>query len=142
MEDIQIKELKVHQDGDEGHLYEGLRDDDKLFDGKFGQTLISVVNPGIKKGLHKHEKQIDYTLCIKGRLLYVAVNSETKEVKTFELGEKNPIMLKVPIGWWHGYMPLDNKEAVILHVMDKAYDNNDPDTQELDVNAFGDIWKL
>jgi len=143
MKEIEIKELKIHFDKDEGYLFETLRNDDKLFEGKFGQALISVVYAGIKKGLHKHEKQTDYTTCVKGRLLYIAVKEEKgkKEVKKWILDEKKPILLKIPSGWWHGYMALDGKEAVILHVMDKAYNNREPDTEERNVNYFGDIWR-
>ena len=143
MDRIKIKELKIHSD-DKGYLFETLRNDDELFDGKFGQALISVVYPNVIKGLHKHEKQTDYTVCVRGNCKYCVVKEENGkvEVKTFFIGEKNPVMIKIPPGLWHGYMPLGNERATILHLMDKSYDVNDPDTERLDVYAFGDVWTV
>ena len=34
LEEIKIKKLKIHKD-DRGYLFEGLRQDDSLFDGKY-----------------------------------------------------------------------------------------------------------
>jgi len=140
---IEIKDLKIWAD-DQGYLFETIRADDKIFEGKFGQVLVSVLYPGTIKGLHKHEKQTDYTTCIKGNIKYVAVlenNGEIK-IKTFIIGERNPILIKTPPGIWHGYMPLANKEAIVLHLMDKTFDPKNDDTQRKDPFAFGDVWSV
>ncbi|MCK9596960.1 dTDP-4-dehydrorhamnose 3,5-epimerase family protein [Candidatus Pacearchaeota archaeon] len=138
--EIEIKNLKIFGD-DKGYLFEGLRADDKLFNGEFGQCLISVLYPGVIKGLHKHSKQIDYTCCIKGNLKYVLVKEGENgiETKIITLGEKNPILIKTTPGLWHGYMALD-KEAIVLHVMNKPYKINEDDTKRLDPYHFGDLW--
>lgn len=140
---VEIKELKVFNLGKEGKLFETLRSDDKIYEGRFGQNLISEVNPGIIKGLHKHNKQTEYTTCVSGNILYVAIkeNENGAEIKKFVIGEKNPIMLKTPPGIWHGYTPLDGKRALILYTMDRAYNPKDVDTEERDVMSFGDVWK-
>ncbi len=137
---VEIKELKVFLD-DRGYLFEGLRKDDKLFDGEYGQCLISIVFPGAVKGWHRHKKQIDYTICIKGNVKYCVVEEKgNKEVKTFYLGENNPILIKVPPGIWHGYTPIGNKEAVLLTITNITYDLND--TEKKDFMAFGDVWSV
>jgi len=133
---IKVKKLKIHAD-QRGYLFEGLRKDDAIFGGKYGQTLISVVYPGVVKGWHKHKRQTDYTMCIKGNILYGI--GDGKKTKTFVMGEKNLILIKVPPGFWHGYMAID-KEAIIVHVMDITYDPDD--TEAKDINAFGDVWKI
>jgi len=135
LKDIKLKKLVIHKD-DRGYLFEGLRKDDKLFDGVFGQCLISVVYPNVIKGLHKHTKQTDYTLCAKGRLLYIAADG--KRVKKFLLDSNDPILIKVPPGIWHGYKALD-EEVIVVHIMDTTYDPNDTDSK--DPMAFGDVWK-
>lgn len=142
--EIQIKNLKIFAN-DQGYLFETLRNDDELFDGKFGQTLISVIYPGVIKGLHKHEKQTDYTTCIKGNIKYVTIKEKsdgTKEIKTFIIGERNPILVKTPPGIWHGYTPLSNEEAVILHLEDEVYNPKEDDTQRKDPFEFGDLWSV
>ncbi|MCK5023167.1 MAG: dTDP-4-dehydrorhamnose 3,5-epimerase family protein [Candidatus Aenigmarchaeota archaeon] len=134
MKGVEIKELKIHSDG-RGYLFEGLRKDDKIFSGSFGQTLISVVNPGVIKGWHRHEKQTDYTLCAKGNIVYGV--SDGKNTETYVIGEKHNVMIKVSPGIWHGYMAI-GKEALIVHVMDTIFDPKD--TERKDPMFFGDVW--
>jgi len=90
--EIQIKKLNIFAN-DQGYLFETLRADDKIFDGKFGQVLVSAVYPGIIKGLHLHKKQTDYTACIKGNMKYIAIKintDKTIKINTFIVGEKIP----------------------------------------------------
>jgi dTDP-4-dehydrorhamnose 3,5-epimerase len=134
MKGVEFKDLVVHAD-DRGYLFEGLRKDDKLFGGKFGQVLISVVFPGEVKGWHLHRKQTDYTLCAKGNILYGL--SDGKECEMFVLGENDRRMVKTPPGVWHGYKAI-GKEAVIVHVMDTVFDPDD--TERKDPGEFGDVW--
>ena len=139
---IKIKKLNVFAN-DQGYLFETLRNDDEMFDNKFGQVLVSEVYPGIIKGLHLHKKQTDYTTCIKGNLKYVAIklnNDGTFIINTFTPGEKNPILIKCPPGIWHGYTPLSNQPATVLHLMDVAYNPEYPDTERKDPYEFGDFW--
>src|SRR3989344_3269559 len=74
--DIKIKKLNLFAN-DQGYLFETLRADDELFDGEFGQVLISELYPGIIKGLHRHSKQTDYTTCIKGNIKYVIAKEDS-----------------------------------------------------------------
>ena len=140
---VKVKKLNSFFD-EEGELFETLRCDDEIFSGVFGQNLISIVKPGIIKGLHFHRKQTEYTTCIKGNILYVAikeVNGQDLIIEKFEVGERNRILIKTEPGIWHGYTPLDGREAVVLYTMDKAYNHKDPDTEDKDPFAFGDIWE-
>ncbi len=144
LDHVEFKKLNVFAN-DQGYLFETLRDDDEIFDGVFGQVLVSELYPGVIKGLHRHWKQTDYTTCIKGNIKYVVAKEKkdgTADVKIYTIGEKNPVLIKTPPGLWHGYMPLGNERATILHLMDKSYDVNDPDTDRLDVYAFGDVWTV
>jgi len=138
-----IKELDTFAN-DQGHLL-SIRKDNQFFEGKVGQALVSTIYPGVIKGLHLHEKQTDYTTCIKGNIKYISIkeNSDgTKEIKTYILGERNPIIVKTSPGTWHGYMPLANQEATILHLMDEEYNPDNDDTQRRDPFYFGDVWSV
>ena len=143
MEGLEFKQIKIFAN-DQGYLFETVRKDDKIFDGQFGQVLVSVLYPGIIKGLHKHELQTDYTTCIKGNIKYCVVKEKDgkPEIEAYIIGEKNPVVIKVPPGIWHGYSPLSSKEAIVLHLMDKTYDPKNDDTERKDPCAFGDIWTV
>ena len=141
---IEIKKLNIFAN-DQGYLFETIRADDKIYGGKFGQVLVSVLYPGVVKGWHLHNKQTEYTTCTNGNIKYVALkeNSDgTKSVQIVMMGEKNPIAIKVPTGVWHGYMPLANKEATVLHLMDTPFDIKDDDTMRKDPYEFGDFWTV
>lgn len=137
-----VKALTVFVD-ERGALFEGLRKDDALFDGSFGQTLVTTVYPGVVKGWHKHERQTDYTLCASGNVKYcVAYEQPGKPptVETFYFGEQRPALIKVPPGIWHGYTPIGGQPALLVHLMDIVFDPTD--TQRKDPLAFGDVWSV
>ena len=141
---LEVKPLKIFAN-DQGYLFETLRSDDKLYNGQFGQVLISEVYPNVIKGFHLHEKHDEYTACLKGNVKYIAVKEYEdgkKKVNTFVIGEKNPALIKVPRNVWHGYMPLEGKSASLMYVTSRPYNSKDPDTKEKDVYAFGDLWTV
>ena len=144
IEGVAIKKLKVFAN-EQGYLFETLRKDDHFFDGTFGQVLLFEVYPGVIKGYHLHEKHDEYVTCVKGNVKYVLVKEYpdgTKKINTFVIGERNPMLIKIPKGLWRGYMPLENKSALVMDIMSRPYDPNDPDTQEKDLFAFGDVWTI
>ncbi|VVB83556.1 Uncharacterised protein [uncultured archaeon] len=129
---------------DQGYLI-SIRKDNNIFNGNVGQALVSVLYPGIIKGLYLNETQTECTTCIKGNIKYVSIKEKedgTKEVKTFIIGERNPILVKTSPKIWHGYTPLANKEAVILHLIDKEYNPQEKATQRRDPFYFGDVWTV
>ncbi|MEK6871646.1 MAG: methyltransferase domain-containing protein [Nanoarchaeota archaeon] len=144
IEGVAIKKLKIFAN-EQGYLFETLRNDDPFFGGAFGQALVFEVYPGVLKGYHLHEKHDEYITCVKGNIKYIVVKEYpdgSKKINTFIIGERNPMLLKIPRGLWRGYMPLENKSAMIMDIMSKPYDPRDPDTQEKDVFAFGDVWTV
>jgi len=138
---IQIKPLKIFKD-EEGSAFETLRSDDPIFGGDFGQNFISTTNPGVIKGLHKHDNLTEYTTCLKGNILYVAIK-ETPEgpiIQKVPMGEDNMVLVKNAPGIWHGYIVLPGDDAIILYTMDKPYDSNNIDQETRDPQFYGDIW--
>ncbi|MCL5018362.1 MAG: dTDP-4-dehydrorhamnose 3,5-epimerase family protein [Candidatus Pacearchaeota archaeon] len=138
MEGVETKDLKIFRD--ERGAMVSFRADDEIFNGKFGQALVSFLYPDVIKGLHLHKSQTDFAACIKGTALYVAVkeNKNGNEIETFIIGEDNPLLIKVSPGIWHGYKALE-KEAIMMHTMDEMYDSSD--TEKKDPFYFGDLWR-
>lgn len=140
---LTIKPLRIFEDK-EGKLFETLRADDDIFGGKFGQNLVSFVKPGVVKGFHLHHKQTEYTTCIKGDILYVAIRKVAKkklEMERIFIGERNPKLIRTDPGIWHGYTPLNREGAIVLYTMDKPYNPKDTDTEDKSPYAFGGkIW--
>ena len=124
------KKLNVHAD-ERGWLMEILRCDDKQFD-KFGQVYITTAYPGVVKGWHYHKKQIDNLTCISGMMKVVLYDSRKdsptyKQINEFFIGDKNPLLITVPAGVFHGFKAIGTKIAYFLNVASKAYNYDAPD---------------
>jgi dTDP-4-dehydrorhamnose 3,5-epimerase len=134
IEGVEIKELRVIAD-ERGWVMEVLRKDDKIFK-EFGQVYISTAYPGVVKAWHMHRKQTDNFTCI-GGMMKVALYDGRKgsqtygEVNEFFVGEKNPILITVPPGVYHGFKAIGEKTAIFLNIPDKVYDWKKPDEYRL-----------
>ena len=142
--DAPEKKLKVFAN-DQGYLFETLRNDDVFYNKEFGQVLIFEIYPGVIKGYHLHEKHDEYVTCVKGNIKYVVAKEYpdgSRKINKFVIGEKNPVLIKIPKGLWRGYMPLGNQSAMVMDIMSRPYDSKDPDTKEKDPYEFGDVWTV
>ena len=71
------------------------------------------------------------------------VSKESKvEINEFFIGEKNPVIIKIPPKMWHGYMALGKEPATILYLVTKPYNHDKPDEERKSWDAFGDIWTV
>lgn len=130
IEGVLIKKLKVIPD-ERGRLMEMLRSDDSLFI-KFGQIYMTSTYPGVVKGWHYHNKQIDNIVAVKGMLKLVIYDpregSKTKgEVSEFFIGEYNPVLIQVPNGLYHGWKCVSESEAIVINCPTEVYDYEEPD---------------
>lgn len=134
IKDVEIKKLKFIPD-ERGWLIEILRCDDEIFE-KFGQVYITTAYSEVVKAWHYHKKQIDNFTCIKGMMKVVLYdareNSETyKEINEFFIGEKNPLLIKVPPMVYHGFKAIGDETAYFLSVPTLPYNREEPDEYRL-----------
>jgi dTDP-4-dehydrorhamnose 3,5-epimerase len=127
---VVIKPLKVNVD-ERGSLTEILRVDDEVFE-KFAQVYVSLNYPGVIRAWHYHKKQNDFFAVVKGMVkvaLYDArENSPTRgEVNEYFLGERNNIILRIPIGVMHGYKTIGVEPSLLLNFPTEVYNRSEPD---------------
>ena len=127
---VVIKQLKVNVD-ERGSLTEILRVDDEVFE-KFAQVYVSLNYPGVIRAWHYHKKQNDFFAVVKGMVkvaLYDArENSPTRgEVNEYFIGERNNIILRIPIGVMHGYKTIGVEPSLLLNFPTEVYNRNEPD---------------
>ena len=132
---VKVKQLKVVSD-ERGRVMEMLRNDDELFV-KFGQVYYTTAYPGIVKGWHYHEKQIDNFVVVKGMMKVVLYDrredSPTKgEINEFFMGDHNPILLQIPIGVLHGFKCISENEAMVINITTEPYNRENPDEYRVD----------
>jgi dTDP-4-dehydrorhamnose 3,5-epimerase len=130
IQDVVIKPLKVIAD-ERGYLMEMLRVDDPLFK-SFGQVYCSVAYPGVVKGWHYHKVQWDNFVIVSGMMKVVLYDmrdgSPTKgEVNEFFMGEKNPVLLRIPPGVAHGMKGMEPMGGMLINTPSHPYHYTEPD---------------
>ena len=131
---VQTKQLRLNVD-ERGFLMEVMRPDWDVFE-KFGQVYVTSAYPNVVKGWHYHKKQYDNFVCVKG-MMKVALfdprdNSPTKGmVNEFFIGERNPMLVKIPPYVYHGFKCIGTEEALIVNVPTGTYNYGEPDEYRL-----------
>ncbi len=135
---VKIKDLKVIPD-ERGWLMEILRNDDEIFK-KFGQVYLTTAYPSVVKAWHYHKIQTDNFTCIKG-MMKVALYDNRKDsltygkINEFFIGEKNPKLISVPPGVYHGFKAIGTDTAFFISIPDEAYNKDIPDEFRLAPDA-------
>jgi dTDP-4-dehydrorhamnose 3,5-epimerase len=93
------------------------------------QTNISFARRGVIKGLHYHERgQDDLFACLQGRVRIVALERETGETFSLDIGDDNLVAVYMPGHLAHGYEALT--DAVFCYHVTEEYDPEQPDEHE------------
>lgn len=130
IEGSNIKKLAVHRD-ERGQLFEILRSDEEIFE-NFGQTYITVCNPGWVKGWHYHKLQTDFFCVVKGTAKIVLIDWREKSptykgVQEHLLSDEEPHLLRIPNGVLHGFECMGDKPCWIMNIPTRAYNSQQPD---------------
>jgi dTDP-4-dehydrorhamnose 3,5-epimerase-like enzyme len=103
-----------------------------------GQINISVVNSTEHiVAWHKHDIQVDYWFCVKGSFK-VGLATEEEGCNFEYLSDKNPRILKVPTGIYHGYKALE-PGSILMYYLTEKY--NPADEHRAEVGRFNEKWK-
>ena len=102
-----------------------------------GQINISYVNSTSHiVAWHKHEIQTDYWVCIKGSFK-VGLADEAGLIRWEYLSDKNPRVLEIPPGIYHGYKALE-PNSILMYYLTHKY--NPSDEFRAEVGQFGENW--
>jgi dTDP-4-dehydrorhamnose 3,5-epimerase len=111
----------------------------------YSQTLF----PGEIDAWQRHpEGKVDHFTAPRGQLL-LAVHDDRPESPTegetnsFVIGERNPALVRIPKGVWHGYQALGTEPAMVLDFPSEPYDYYDPDreTKPADTDDIPFEWE-
>ena len=94
------------------------------------QTNLSFSQKGVIRGLHYHERgQSDLFACLKGTARVVALDRESGEVFTLDIGDENSVAVFVPGQLAHGFEALT--DVLFCYHVTQEYDPADPDEHEV-----------
>jgi dTDP-4-dehydrorhamnose 3,5-epimerase len=130
MDGVEVIPLKRF--ADERGWFMELRRDSRL-PKKTTQTNLSFSRKGVVRGLHYHERgQDDLFVCVLGRARIVALDRDTGETFTLDIGDDNPVAVYVRGTLAHGFEALT--DCLFLYHVTEEYDPSDPDEHEVPWN--------
>src|SRR2546428_7498954 len=105
------------------------------------QTNVSFSRAGTIRGLHYHERgQDDLFVCLQGRARVVALDRDTGETFSADIGDGNLAAVYVPGHLAHGFEALT--DVLMLYHVTEEWDAADPDEHGLpwDDPRVVDLW--
>jgi glucose-1-phosphate thymidylyltransferase len=105
------------------------------------QTNVSFSRKGTIRGLHYHERgQDDLVVCLQGRARVVALDRDTGETFSEDIGDDNFAAVYVPGNLAHGFEALT--DVLMLYHVSEEYDPTEPDEHEWpwDDPRVVDLW--
>jgi dTDP-4-dehydrorhamnose 3,5-epimerase len=142
---VNLVDLTMHED-DRGYLYELIHMSDE-FVSQFGQVYL-VGDPvrGTIRAFHKHAQLHDWFCIVHGSAKFVLKDdlpgsSTFGEIETFVLSSRNPKLLIVPPGIYHGWMSLED-DTIMISVASHEYNRQNPDEVRIPPDSFGDLWTI
>lgn len=129
MKGITVKQLKRFPD-ERGFFTEIFRNDwkDLIEEERIIQANLSITYPNIVRAWHKHEKgQIDYFVVIKGAMKICAYDDVTQELSEIVSTGENLQVVKIPGHYWHGFRVVSDEKAILVYLVNRLYDYENPD---------------
>jgi dTDP-4-dehydrorhamnose 3,5-epimerase len=104
------------------------------------QTNVSFSRRGTIRGLHYHARQSDLFVCLQGRARVVALDRDTGETFSEDIGDGNFAAIYVPGNLAHGFEALT--DVLMLYHVTQEYDPADPDEYGVPWNdpRVVDLW--
>lgn len=142
---LEVVKLDVYVD-DRGYVIEIIRATDPFLK-KFGQVyIVGSLSKGTVRAFHKHHKMWDYFFVPSGSAKYAFYddrkNSPTyKKMETIILTQRNPSLIVVPPGVFHGWMALEDN-TLLISTASEVYKRAKPDEVRVPYNSFGYDWSI
>jgi len=145
IKDVKVVDLVAHVD-DRGYLIEIIRASDDYFT-KFGQVyLVGNFARGVIRAFHKHSILWDFFFISHGTAKFILRDDRPdsptyKEIDTFVVSSKNPSLLVVPPGVYHGWMSLED-DTQMISTASEVYNRENPDEVRVPADSFGVEWEV
>ena len=142
---VKLVPLVAHVD-DRGYLIEILRATDPHFT-KFGQVyLVGNMARGTVRAFHKHKELWDFFFISHGSAKFALRDDRPEsatyqEMNTFVIGARNPGLIVVPPGVYHGWMSLED-DTQMISTASEVYNRQNPDEVRVPPDSFGYAWEV
>ncbi len=145
IKDVSFVALAPNVD-DRGYLIEILRTTDPYFT-KFGQIyIVGNFARGVIRAFHKHRILWDWFFVSHGAAKFVLVDDREESptyghTNVFVTSGKNPALIAIPPGVFHGWMSLED-DTQLISIASDVYNRVKPDEVRISPDSFGDVWTV
>lgn len=101
-----------------------------------GQVNFSTQYPGVIKAWHRHKKQTDFWMCLRGHLKVGVWRETDNEAWVAVIGEKQPGTVIIPPTLWHGAATVGDEPAGLLYYVTETYNPAEPDEERAAFDAL------
>jgi len=128
---VQVREVR-HVPKANGYVTELFRRDWKLDEGVVDQVFQVTLEARAISAWHVHRDTIDRLFASHGSLNIVLYDARRKSpthgrVNEIRLGTARPGLVVVPPGVWHGVQNTGSTPAMLVNIVDRAYEYESPD---------------
>ncbi|SOD94878.1 dTDP-4-dehydrorhamnose 3,5-epimerase family protein [Spirosoma fluviale] len=128
---VEVREVK-NVIKSNGYLTEIYRKDWQLDDSTVDQVFQIMMQPGGVSAWHAHESTTDRLFVTLGTMKIVLYDSRQDsptfgQINEFLVSDLRPQLISVPPQVWHGVKNITASAALMLNMVDKAYQYDDPD---------------
>ena len=118
---IVVTELKrIETPG--GDVFHAMKQSESQYEG-FGEAYFSWVNEGVIKAWKMHKRMTLNLVVPVGNVRFVFVSdSENKDFRVEEIGEKRYARITVPPGVWFGFQGIGEGKNLVLNIADIEHD--------------------
>lgn len=145
IEGVKLVKLEAHVD-DRGYLIEIIRSSDEHFT-KFGQVyMVGNFAKATIRAFHKHNVLWDWFFISHGAAKFILVDDRKesrsfKNIETYVVSSRNPALIVVPPGVYHGWMSLED-DTQMISTASEIYNREKPDEVRIPPDTFGDLWTI
>ena len=147
---VRVIPLTVRAD-DRGYLIEIIRcvggDEPHAVAHQIKQVyLVANVARGTVRAFHKHHELWDWFFISHGSAKFVLRDDREGSathgaMMSVVVGERNPALIVVPPGVFHGWMSLQD-DTQMVSVASHTYSRESPDEVRIPADSFGDVWTV
>jgi len=101
-----------------------------------GQINYSTQYPGVIKAWHRHKKQTDFWICLRGHLKVGVCRDSDNEAWIQVIGEKQPGTVIIPPTLWHAVATVGHEPGGLLYFVTEQYNPANPDEERVAHDHF------
>jgi dTDP-4-dehydrorhamnose 3,5-epimerase len=105
-----------------------------------GQINYSVQYPGVVKAWHRHRRQTDFWLCIRGQMKVGIYRERDDQAWMAIVGELSPAVIVIPPTLWHGVATVGCDKAGLLYYVTESYNPSQPDEERREWDSIEFPW--